>query len=322
MASRKAELDDELKQLHWGPLGEFTGARNALAKQLDKAGKKKEADEVKSLPKPTPSVWGVNQLFRRETGKMDRLLGAGERARAAQREAVAGAGPERLRETMAAARDLAEELRQRAAAILSEDGRAPSRAMMDRVATNLQALAFSPAAAEEASRGWLSRDLDPPGFEVFTGLKIPARVVNIESRRRPAERAEPEKAPPEPEKKPAAKVSKTKEAAEERRRRAEQEKREAAERARREREAEKLRERVTRAEERVERAATEEDFLRRKAEQSEKTAEDARRRAEAARDEADEARRRAERAAEALARAREALAEAREASRDAGKAAR
>lgn len=255
MASRTAELDDELKGLHWAPLGEFTGARNALAKQLAKAGKKKEADEVKALPKPTPSAWAVSQLFKRETGKMDRLLGAGERARAAQREAVSGAGAERLRETMAAVRSLAEELRQRAAAILSEDGRAPSRAMLDRIVTNLQALAFSPAAAEEASRGWLSHDLDPPGFEVFTGLKIPARVVNIESRRRPSEQAEPEKkAPPKPAEKPAAKVSKTEEAAEQRRR-AEQEKREAAERARREREAEKLREKVTRAEERVERAA-------------------------------------------------------------------
>lgn len=301
MASRKAELDDELKRLHWGPLGEFTAARNALAKQLDKAGKKKEAEEVKGLAKPAPSVWAVNQLFARESGKMDRLLGAGERARAAQREAVAGAGTERLREAMAAARDVAEELRQKAAAILSQEGRAPSRAMMERVATNLQSLAFSPAAAEEAARGWLGRDLDPPGFEVFTGLKIPARVVNIESRRKPAE----------PEKK-AAKVSKAEEVAE-RRLRAAQEKREAAERARKEREEAKRQERITRAEERVERAVAEEDFLRRKAEQSEKTAEEARRRAEEAQEEAEQARRRADRSAEALARAREALAEAREA---------
>jgi molecular chaperone DnaK (HSP70) len=312
MASRKAELDDELKRLHGLPLGEFTAARNALAKQLDKAGKKKEADEVKALVKPTPSAWVVNQLFARETGKMDRLLGAGERARAAQREAVAGAGAGKLRETMAAVRDVAEELRQKAAAILSEEGRAPSRAMLDRVATNLQALAFSPAAAQEASRGWLSRDLDPPGFEVFTGLKIPARVVNIESRRKPSA---PEPEPPRtPEKKQAAKASKAEEAAE-RRRQAAEEKREAAERARKEREAAKHRERVTRAEERVERAVAEEDFLRRKAEQSEKTAEEARRRAEAAQEEAEEARRRADRAAEALARAREALAEVRKESR-------
>ncbi|HSF42808.1 MAG TPA: hypothetical protein VLT87_23585 [Thermoanaerobaculia bacterium] len=320
MASRKAELDDELKRLYRGPLGEFTAARNALAKQLDKAGKKKEGDEVRALAKPTPSAWVVSQLFARETGKMDRLLGAGERARAAQREAVAGAGAERLREAMAAARDLVEELRQRAAAILSEEGRAPSRVMLDRVATNLQALAFSPAAADEASRGWLSRDLDPPGFEVFAGMRIPARVVNIESRRKPAaEPAEPAKKakPPEPEpsrkpEKGAAKASKAEEAAE-RRRRAAEEKREAAERARQEREAAKRRERVTRAEERVERAAAEEDFLRRKAEQSEKTAEEARRRAEAAEEEAEQARRRADRAVEALARAREALAQAREA---------
>lgn len=309
MATRKAELDDELKRLYWGPLGEFTAARNALAKQLEKAGKKKEADEVKALAKPTPSAWVVNQLFAHETGKMDRLLGAGERARAAQREAVAGAGAERLREAMAAVRDLAEPLRQRAAAILSEEGRAPSQAMMERVATNLQSLAFSPAAAEEAARGWLGRDLDPPGFEVFTGLTIPARVVNIESRRKPAA---PEPEPPRKPEEKAAKASKAEEAAE-RRLRAAQEKREAAERARQEREAAKRRERVARAEERVERAAAEEDFLRRKAEQSEKTAEEARRRAEEAQEEAEQARRRAERAAEALARAREALAKAREA---------
>lgn len=309
MASRKAELDDELKRLHGLPLGEFTAARNALAKQLDKAGKTKEAEEVKGLAKPTPSVWAVNQLFARETGKMDRLLGAGERARAAQREAVAGAGTERLREAMAAARDVAEDLRQKAAAILSEEGRAPSRAMLERVATNLQSLAFSPAAQEEASRGWLGRDLDPPGFEVFTGLKIPARVVNIESRRKPAA---PEPEPPRKPEKKAAKVSKAEET-EERRRRAAEEKREAAERARKEREEAKRRERITRAEERVERAVAEEDFLRRKAEQSEKTAEEARRRADAAQEEAEQARRRADRAAEALARAREALAEAREA---------
>ena len=172
MASRKAELDDELKQLHWGPLfgssrGPGTLSPSSWTRQEEEGGGRGqvagEADAVGLGGEP------ALRPRDREDGPPAR---AGERARAAQREAVAGAGPERLRETMAAARDLAEELRQRAAAILSEDGRAPSRAMMDRVATNLQALAFSPAAAEEASRGWLSRDLDPPGFEVFTGLEI------------------------------------------------------------------------------------------------------------------------------------------------------
>src|SRR5437016_5606237 len=187
MAS-KTGLNAEIRDLYRLPPEEFTAARNALASRLGKERRKDDATEVKALPKPTPSAWAVNALFERQEQKMDALIAAGKRARAAQREAVAGRGAESLREAIRLARGLADELRWDAAQILSEHGRPPSRDLVERIAANLQAIAFSPAAAEQVTRGWLDRDLDPPGFEVLAGLQVAASpVVDLASRRPPPE---------------------------------------------------------------------------------------------------------------------------------------
>lgn len=203
MAPQKSELDAEIQRLYSLPLGDFTKERNALAKRLKKAGREDDSETVEGSPKPTPSAWAVNMLFQKQRDRMDILLDAGRRARVAQGKAVAGAGAEALRDAIGAARILIEDLRRRAEAILAEDtGRNPSRAVSERLATNLQSLAFSPSAAEAAQRGWLDRDLEPPGFEVFAGLRIPQRVVDIATRRpprpEPAPAPKPEKAPTPP----------------------------------------------------------------------------------------------------------------------------
>jgi hypothetical protein len=291
MAPRKTGLDAEIRDLYRGPLDEFTPARNALASRLKKEKRADDAAEVKSLPKPTPSAWGVNLLFEREPEKMKELLAAGKRARTAQREAVSGRGIESLRETIRDARRLADELRWDAAHILSEQERSPSRTIVERIAANLQAMAFSPAAAEEASRGWLDRDLDPPGFEVLAGLQLAgAPVVNLEARRKERE----EKKKPEPARPKAVPLPKTQKEEEERK------KRETAEEARREREAERIRRRVAMAEEKVERA------------RAEAAVAEARRGLEEAERIAARVRQRYERAAERLAHAEAALREPRE----------
>ena len=308
MATRKTGLDAEIRDLYRGPLDEFTSARNALAARLKKEKRADDAAEVKSLPKPTPSAWGVNLLFDREPEKMKELLAAGKKARTAQREAVSGRGLESLRETIRDARRLADELRWDAAQILTDQGRSPSRAIVDRIAANLQALAFSPSAAEEASRGWLDRDLDPPGFEVLAGLQVAgAPVVNLEARRKEREeKKKPAPAPPKPVPVPKKDVREARKEEEERR------KREAAEEARREREAERVRRRVAVAEEKVERARAEADPLREETEQAEKAVAEARRRLEEAERTAARVRERYERAAERLAHAEAGLEEARE----------
>lgn len=319
MAS-KTGLNAEIRDLYRLPPEEFTAARNALASRLGKEKRKDDAAEVKALPKPTPSAWAVNALFERQEQKMDALIAAGKRARTAQREAVAGRGAESLREAIRLARGLADELRWDAAQILSEHGRPPSRTLVERIAANLQAIAFSPAAAEQVARGWLERDLDPPGFEVLAGLQLAGSpVVDLESRRPPPEprraeaKAKEERAPARRKKKvlhmpgppPRDEAREKAREAEEARRR------EAAEQARREKEAELHRRRIAVAEEKVERASAEADPLREEAERLESEAAQARRTAEKAEQAAAKAREKADRAAERLAQAREELRQVR-----------
>jgi len=307
MAARKTELDAELERLHGLPLGEFTAARNALAKRLKKAGNADEAAYVQSLPKPTVSAWAVNVLFQRERERMEELLAAGERARAAQGEAVSGQGAGALREALRAARELQSELLSRAEVILSGEGRATGRPVTDRVTTDLQALAFSPSAAEAIRRGWLSADLDPPGFEVLAGLQLAAV---------PARKPEPRPAPPPPVREaPAKKPGKPAKPAKAEQTEANRKEKEARRRedeavAAREREAAERRERVTKAEREVARAESEADFLRRKVEQAEHAVEKAEAAVEEARERAAEARQNASRARERSAEAEEALASA------------
>lgn len=319
MATKKTDVDVEIGRLYRRPLDEFISARNDLAKQLRKLGVPEDAERVRTLPKPTPSAWAVNMLFEREPERMERLLGTGRRALAAQREAVSGRGVSSLREHIEAGRALTEELRGRAVEILAESGRAVSRTLSDRIGTNLQALALSPAAAEEASRGWIGRDLDPPGFEVLAGLQVAsAPVVDLAARRaeREAKRAKPERERKEepPAEEPRAAAPPKKSASETAREDRERQRREAVEKARREQEQEKIRRRVEVAQVKLNRARDEADALRKETERLERVAAEARRKAEEATLAASRARDRSDRAAERLARAEEALAEAHEGS--------
>lgn len=305
MTPRKTELDTEIERLHGLPLGEFTAARNALAKRLRKGGDADAADAanaadyVQALPKPTASAWAVNELFQREPEKMESLLAAGRQARSAQGQTIAGRGAEALRTALREARALVDDLRRRAVDILSEAGRAPGGPLVDRVGTNLQALAFSPAAAEAARRGWLSADLDPPGFEVLAGLQLAAVPE-----RKPTPKAKEGKAAQETKEAKEPKAARKREEREEEARKRDAEK---ADRERREREEEARRERVKRARAGVQEAESRADFLRRKAEQAGRVAEEASRRAEEAGQAAAEAQERFEEAEAALAQAREEL---------------
>ncbi len=289
MAQRENELDAEIRALYRGSFDEFIAARNALAVRLRKEKRTEDAARVKPLPKPTPSAWAVNLLFEREAKKMADLLAAGETARSAQSEAVSGGGAEPLRQAIRDARRLADELRWDAARLLSEGGRSPSRDVVERIAANLQALAFSPAAAEEAARGWLDRDLDPPGFEVLAGLQLAGSPPAKEARKEEAQGPAPAR----------PKIVRSQDKAKED---GERKKREAAEQARR---------RIALAEEKAEQARAEAKPLRKEAEQAERAAAEARRQAEEAEKAAARARERYEQAAERLARAEEALREAR-----------
>jgi hypothetical protein len=295
MAGSRSKLDTEIQGLYALPPGEFTAARNALAKRLRKEGSKDGAETVAALPKPTVSAWAVNHLFTVEPERMEELLASGGRARKALGEILGGGDPGALRKAIQEARELANELRDRAADVLTEDGRRPGQPVVDRIATNLQSLAFTPAAEPVLERGWLDVDLPPPGFEVLAGLQLAAALPGRPGR---------------PEKKPGPKPSQEKEEARQRKQQ-EREKEEAKARERREKEEARQRERLARLQALKEEAAGRADFLRRKAEQADKAATEARQTAEEAERLAAEARQRAEEAGRALAKAEQELAAAR-----------
>jgi len=289
MAPRRSKLDTEIQRLYGLPLGEFTAARNALAKQLRKDGDKEGSEEVASLPKPTVSAWAVNHLFTTDSERMEELLASGERARKALHSILSGGDPGALRDAIQKARDLANELRDSAAGAVAEETRQPGAAIVERIATNLQSLAFSPAAEPVIRRGWMDVDLPPPGFEVLAGLQLAALP-----KRQPA--AKPK---PAPAKEPAApKVDHEAER---------KEKEEAAARKRWENEQVRRRERLAEVQAQREEAAGRADFLRRKAEQAERSAEELRQRLEEAERLAADAAKRADEAEKALAKAERAV---------------
>src|SRR5213593_1942479 len=83
-------LERELDELYGLPLEEWTRARNDLAARLKKAHQSEQAEQVRSLRKPSVVAWAVNQLARREPKRVEALLRAGERLRAAQEQALRG----------------------------------------------------------------------------------------------------------------------------------------------------------------------------------------------------------------------------------------
>ena len=155
----KSKSAEEIAALFQLPLKEFTGARDALATRLKKAGAGAEAAEVKALAKPTLSAWVVNQLYWRERERFDELLSAVADLRAAQRARGDLRAPLEVRRQALAA------LTRAASGRLREVGGNPTPELMRRVAGTLEALATLGGAP-----GQLSRDLDPPGFEALAGF--------------------------------------------------------------------------------------------------------------------------------------------------------
>src|SRR5919202_7086126 len=92
------------ERLYGLPLEDFTRERDALARELRRAGRRDEAGEVAKLPKPSQVAWAVNRLARDEPGLVRALVEAGGRLREAQERAIAGGGAGALRDATAAER--------------------------------------------------------------------------------------------------------------------------------------------------------------------------------------------------------------------------
>jgi hypothetical protein len=262
-------LEDRIARLYSLPLGEFTTARNALAKELKKKDKE-AAERIQKLAKPPASAWAVNRLFEEEAARMKALLAAGEKARKGLHSVLTEGDPASLQEALQEQRKLRDDLHRRALALLEKTKQPASPAVAERLGVNLESLALSPDAAATAERGWLDSDLDPPGFEVLAGLQLGSSRP-----KRGNLRLVPEPAPAQ--------------AAPERKEKAEKNER-------KEREEARARERLARAEEKAAAAQEEAASRRHQARQAERVAEKTQKTA-------DKARRLAESAGEAAERA-------------------
>ncbi|MFL5908615.1 MAG: hypothetical protein ACJ75Z_13595 [Solirubrobacterales bacterium] len=147
----------DLDRLFHGPLEEFTGARNELAKSLRSGGNAAAADWVQGLQKPTRAAWLVNQLAARKPKEVERLLRDGERLRAAQEEMIAGATDrEALREAARDEQAAIDSLLKTAEAIGREHAVGPQ--ILTRVGETLQAASSDPEVAEAIRLGRLSKE--------------------------------------------------------------------------------------------------------------------------------------------------------------------
>src|SRR4051812_27374278 len=86
-----ASVEQRIDRLFALPLGEFTAARNLLARDLKQEGSDR-AEEVRTLAKPAAPVWAINQAARADKPGVKELLAAAAALRKAQERALGRAG--------------------------------------------------------------------------------------------------------------------------------------------------------------------------------------------------------------------------------------
>lgn len=167
--ARVDTLDNELDHLYGLDPAEFVAERDRLARELRDAGRRDEAEQLKSMRKPSVSAWTINQLARRDRRDVDLLLDAGHRLREAQQGVLAGKDRTRLDEARQTEHEALESLRDAAGGILAEAGRGGEQAL-NRVMQTLQAAAVSAEGRELLARGRFTGDLEATGFELLAPL--------------------------------------------------------------------------------------------------------------------------------------------------------
>ena len=154
----------DLDRLYGVPREEFTSARNELVRELQKAGRKDEAEEVRALKKPSVSAWAVNQLVRQHPHEVAGLVKAGDALRKAQRDVLAGKKGADVRVASRAQHELAGELVDAAREILEQAGAKATPTTAQRISGTLRAASSDPAAAKLLRKGRLSEDVESVGF--------------------------------------------------------------------------------------------------------------------------------------------------------------
>ena len=174
----KDGLENELDALFRLPVAEFTAARNTLAAQLKKGGRRDESERAKALAKPSITAWAVNQLYWQHREAFDRLIATGQRFRKAQTSGRPGKVAD-MREALDARREALAHLSDLATALLRDAGSSPTPETIHRVTTTLEAMSAYASFPDAQPPGRLTRDVDPPGFDSFASLIPGAGITKM-----------------------------------------------------------------------------------------------------------------------------------------------
>jgi hypothetical protein len=191
MGHRSEEHEAAIDALYALPLGEFTAARDELARQLRREGDGDAGAEVKRLRKPSVAAWALNQVRRNNPGQSDELIEAGRRLREAQERLLAGGDREPLQRAAADERRLVGDLTRHAERELVAAGRSVSAAVQEKLRATLHAVASDPEAREGLAAGRLVRDHEASGLGLVTESRTPStRAGARKERKEPPARAD------------------------------------------------------------------------------------------------------------------------------------
>jgi hypothetical protein len=155
-----ASKDDEVAALYRLPLGEFTAARNALAKKLGSG-----AGDIRSLEKPNAAAWAVNQLYWQRRPAYDALIKAAQSMRTAHTAMLSGRKAN-VPEADAAHREAIRAATQSIREVADAAGEKLSDSTMEAVGETLRSLPSSDPP------GQLTKPLQPMGFGALMGISV------------------------------------------------------------------------------------------------------------------------------------------------------
>lgn len=178
---------------------EFTGRREALAKEARTDGDPDAAKAIKALRRPTAPAWLVNLLAREHGEDVDRLAGLGEKLRQAQ---SALDGP-RIKQLSADRTVLVEALSRQVRELATARGQNVTAAVERDVEETLRAAVVDPRAADAAASGQLTRALSYAGLgevDVSEATATPPPRKSSSEKKAPAKKStSPKKSATEPE---------------------------------------------------------------------------------------------------------------------------
>ena len=201
--SPRPTMTDELTiaRLFRVPPERFTAERNRLVAHLRQAGEARSASEVAKLPRPTPSVWAINQAAHQDRPAVERLLTAADELKRAQ----LGRGSAEVAPLAKAYQAAVAALAERSLSSLETAGRPATGALRHRLTGTLMAASVDPALRKLLRAGQLRGEATTVGFDVFGGARPALRVVRRSASARATSAgagSPPPEAPPPPEERP------------------------------------------------------------------------------------------------------------------------